>query len=34
MVASTSARIAIADGDLGAAREQAIRSYQEAVERG
>jgi len=31
MVASTSARIAIADGDLGAAREQAIRSYQEAV---
>ncbi|WP_187366100.1 BTAD domain-containing putative transcriptional regulator [Trebonia kvetii] len=31
MVASTSARIAIADGDLGAAREQAVRSYQEAV---
>jgi ATP/maltotriose-dependent transcriptional regulator MalT len=31
MVASTGARIAIADGDLGAAREQAVRSYQEAV---
>jgi hypothetical protein len=31
MVASTAARIAIADGDLGAAREQAVRSYQEAV---
>ena len=31
MLASTSARIAIADGDLGAAREQAVRSFREAV---
>ena len=31
MVASTGARIAIADGNLSAAREQAVRSYQEAV---
>ena len=31
MVAATGARIAIADGDLSAAREQAVRSYREAV---
>ena len=34
MVAATGARIAIDDGDLGAAREQAVRAYQAAVARG